>query len=117
MKNIIKTLIGDKTRYRQFHKDVAQLPTPYAETLTAIEKYMWNFAKSDGIMDALEDILRMFQENTAENVPVKNVVGDDPVEFAETIMAQYPDALWLIKYRNQLRDKVTEAQSHESNRS
>lgn len=108
---LISNLITDKKRYKQFQKDTVLLPPAYAQTLQALEKYIWNFAKSGHIMVALEEMLHMFQESAAEQVPVQNVVGADPVEFAENIMANYPDDLWLIKYRQQLRQRVKEAEN------
>lgn len=110
MANILKTFIGDKKRWRQYQKDIEALPEPYAKTLKALQAYIWNFASSAGMMDALDEILRMFQESASENVPVQNIVGDDPVEFAESIMAQYPDDQWLFKYRERLRTQVKEAE-------
>lgn len=107
------TMIQDKKRYKRFLQATQALPAPYAETLQALQRYIWNFAKSGAIMDALEALLHMFQESAAEGVPVRQVVGDDPVEFAENIMAQYPDDLWLVKYRDQLRRSVEEASAHE----
>lgn len=106
MANILKKLIGDKQRYHQFQRDVAALPQPYAATLQALEKYMWNFAKGEGFMDALEAILHLFQESAADQVPVTQVIGDDPVKFCDDIMAQYPNDLWLITYQNRLRQQV-----------
>lgn len=111
MKNIVNTLIGDKKRYRQFKRDIAALPQPYGDTLLALEKYIWNFAASGSIMDALEGILQLFQESAAEGLPVAQVIGGDPVEFAESIMAQYPDELWMSKMQKKLRLQVREAQN------
>jgi len=108
MADLLKKILGDKKRYRAFKNNVAALPQPYAETMDALQKYMWNFAKGDGFMDALEEILHIFQENAAENVPVKNIIGDDPVKFCDDIMAQYPDDLWLITYQNKLRKQIKE---------
>lgn len=108
MVKMFDKLIGDKKRYRQFLKDMAALPAPYAATLDALQKYMWNFANGGGFMDALEEILRMFQESASEQVPVSHVIGDDPVAFADNIMAQYPDDLWLVKYQNKLRKTIKE---------
>ncbi len=51
----------------------------------------------------------MFQE-MRKKVPVKQLIGDDPVAFAENIMAQYPDELWLVKYRTRLREQVKKAE-------
>mgnify|MGYP005984508965 CR=1 FL=1 len=106
MANIFKKLVGEKKQYRKVKKEMKELPKPYAETLEALEKYMWNFAKTSKFMDVLEELLQIFQENAAEGVPVGNVIGDDPVTFADTIMAQYPDELWLITYQNHLRSQV-----------
>lgn len=110
MPDFISTMIQDKKRYKQFLKDVNALPAPYAQTLIALQKYLWNFARSGSMIDPLEEILNMFQEYAAGNVPVQQIVGSDPVIFAESIMAQYPEVLWLIKYQNQLRQQVQEAE-------
>ncbi|WP_282801665.1 DUF1048 domain-containing protein [Secundilactobacillus kimchicus] len=110
MTNFLTTMIGDKKRYNAFKQDMAALPPAYAKTLDALQRYIWNFAKNGAMLDPLEDILHMFQESAAEKVPVNQAVGDDPVVFAESIMAQYPDDLWLIKYRNQLREQVAQAE-------
>ncbi|MCH5462750.1 DUF1048 domain-containing protein [Lactobacillus sp. LC28-10] len=110
MANLWNNIVGDKKRYKQFKADVQALPEAYAQTLTALQTYIWNFAKSGAMMDVLEEILHMFQESAAENVPVQQVIGDDPVEFAENIMTQYPEELWLIKYRTRLRQQVKKAE-------
>lgn len=104
MTNILTKLIGDKKRYKKFKQEVAALPAPYRNGFEALEKYMWNFAKGEGFMDALEAVLHMFQEGAGENIPVSNIVGDDPVEFAADIMDQYPEDLWLTTRQNKLRD-------------
>ena len=111
IKDSIDTMIKDKKRYKQFTKDIKALPAPYAVTVNALAKYIWNFAGSGAMMDVLEEVLHIFQESAPENVPVRQIVGEDPVEFAENIMAEYPDELWLIKYRSQLRQKVIEAEN------
>ncbi|WP_225047651.1 DUF1048 domain-containing protein [Lacticaseibacillus kribbianus] len=111
--NGVNQMVKDKKRYRQFLRDVKALPPAYAETLLALQAYLWNFARSGGIIVPLEEMLRMFQESAAEQVPVAQLVGGDPVAFADNIMAQYPDELWLIKYQNRLRAAVKEAEQHE----
>jgi len=106
MQNLLKKIIGDKSRYNRYKKDINALPQPYAEAMEAIQKYMWNFAKGDGFMDALEAVLQIFQENSAENVPISSIIGADPVQFCDEIMRQYPDDLWLITYQNKLRKQI-----------
>ena len=51
MPDFISTMIQDKKRYKQFLKDVNALPAPYAQTLIALQKYLWNFARSGSMID------------------------------------------------------------------
>jgi len=67
---------------------------------------MWNFAKGDGFLKVQQEMLEIFQENAEEQVPVKNIIGDDPVKFCNDIMSQYPDDLWLINSQNKLRKQI-----------
>lgn len=106
MKNIIETLIGSKKRYNQYKKEKNALPENYRLAMDALEKYMFNFAKGDGFMVVLEDVLHLFQESAIENIPVKEIVGGDPVEFADTVMAQYPEELWIVKIRARLTEDI-----------
>ena len=106
MENFFKKIIGDKKEYKAFKKQAAELPSPYKETFEALEKYMWNFAKGDGFLKVQQEMLEIFQENAEEQVPVKNIIGDDPVKFCDDIMSQYPDDLWLITSQNKLRKQI-----------
>lgn len=106
MNTILKKIIGDKKQYHAFKRAEKALPQPYRGTLEALEKYMMNFAKGDGFMAILEELLEMFQESAAQNIPVTNIIGSDPVAFCDEIMAQYPDELWLVTYQNRLRQKI-----------
>lgn len=109
MPEFLTHMIQDKKRYKKFLKETQALPTPYAKTLMALQQYLWNFARSGNMMAPLEELLHLFQESAAENVPVSQLIGDDPMTFATDFMAQYPEELWLIKYQNQLRQAVKEA--------
>lgn len=106
MTNLWQKVVGDKRRYRQYKAEIAELPQPYQDAMLAIQDYMWNFANGSGFMDALEEVLHLFEEGASDKVPLADLVGPDPVTFCETIMAQYPDDLWLIKYQNKLRQKI-----------
>ncbi|MCI1983924.1 MAG: DUF1048 domain-containing protein [Bifidobacteriaceae bacterium] len=116
MKNPLDLIIGSKKRYNAYKKVKATLPDDYREAMDALEKYMWNFAKNDDFMDVLNDVLQMFQENVGDgSTPrpsVRSIVGEDPVEFADEIMAQYPNALWIINYRNKLRDAMKRVEAN-----
>ena len=100
---IITKLIGDKKAYKEFKTEVAKLPQDYQVAFNSLQKYMWNFGKGEGFQIVFDDLLHLFQESAMENIPLKDVIGEDPVEFADELMAQYPDELWIIKMQNKLR--------------
>ena len=108
MKNIITTIMGDKKEYKQFKNRVAELPTSYKTAFNALEKYMWNFAGGSGFMKVLNAALDIFEEAAGDQVALNDVLGNDPVAFADGLMAQYPDELWLRKQQNNLRAAIAE---------
>ncbi|GAK47845.1 Lmo0720 protein [Secundilactobacillus oryzae JCM 18671] len=71
--------------------------------MKAIEKYFWTMAKGDGMMRILISVLELFENAVADDSPISAVVGDDIAEFADTILADYPEETWLDKQRNALR--------------
>lgn len=103
---IITKLIGDKKAYKKFKAEVAQLPNEYQIAFNSLQKYMWNFGKSAGFQVVFDDLLHLFQESAMENIPLKDVIGEDPVQFADELMSQYPDELWIIKMQNKLRAEL-----------
>lgn len=108
MKNYFKKMLADKQRYHQYKAEKQQLPSEYRQALDALEKYMYNFAGNNGFMEVLYQTLELFTESAANRVPVKQVIGNDPVIFANNLMAQYPDNLWFAKMQNNLRDKFNQ---------
>lgn len=97
-------MIESKKRYKEYKLNKGNLPKDYQEAITALEKYMFNFAKGENFMVVLEDVLGIFQEAALDNLNILEVVGENPVIFADTIMAEYPEELWIVKYQNKLKD-------------
>ncbi|MBV4440609.1 DUF1048 domain-containing protein [Clostridium tyrobutyricum] len=106
MKNYIQSIFESKKRYKDYKKEKEKLPDDYEKAINALEKYMWSFAKSGNFMTVLEEVLQLFMESSFEKVPLSEVIGEDPVKFADTIMEQFPQELWLIKSREKLRDEI-----------
>ena len=111
--SIVIKLIGDKKRYRAFRARIKALPAPYRATAEAIADYWWNFAGSSGdsLMGLMEQMADIFEEAAADATPVSAIVGDDPVVFADDLLASYPEETWLEKMRRKLRDSVTAAEA------
>lgn len=101
---VIARMIDQKRRYRQYAKRKKQLPEQYRRTLDAVERYVWYFAsgKGDSLLPLIEDLVDLFEQSAADGTRIQDVVGDDPVEFAETFIRNYPQQLWINRERRRL---------------
>jgi len=103
---MFKKMIGEKREYREYRKRVDALPEEYRKAMTAIEKYMWNFAKGSGMMELLQNILEMFENSASDGLSVREVVGNDIAAFADSLLAEFPEETWMDKMRKKLRDSI-----------
>ena len=39
----------------------------------------------------LEDLADLFEQGAADGTPIREIVGEDPVEFVETFVRNYPE--------------------------
>lgn len=104
---------GDKRRWRQYKARVKGLPGPYRASAEALERYLIYFgALSDGstMMTMLEDLADLFERASADGTSIRSVVGDDPVEFAETFLRNYSDGQWISKERQRLIKAIDAAE-------
>ena len=97
--------LEQKKQYRQNKTRVEQLPTDYRAAATALERYLMYFGaitKGDVLLRMLGDLTDLFEESAADGTPIRSIVGDDPVEFAETFMRNYTGGQWINKERERL---------------
>jgi DNA-binding ferritin-like protein (Dps family) len=97
--------LGDKRRWREYKARVKALPANYRTAVEALDRYLMYFgaiAKGDTLMSMLEDLADLFEQAAADGTPIRTVVGEDPVEFAETFLRNYSDGQWINKERNRL---------------
>lgn len=95
--------LGDKRRWRQYKARVKALPTTYRTTVQALERYLTYFGaitKGDVLMSMLGDLADLFEQAAADATPIRAVVGEDPVEFAETFFGNYSDGQWINRERD-----------------
>ena len=87
----IAKVIGPKKRWRAYKARVKQLPENYRTAVDAIERYLMYFVPSDGdsAVSQFEDLADLFERAAADDTPIREVVGDDPVEFVEAFVANY----------------------------
>lgn len=103
---MFKKMIQEKREFRAYQKRVNELPEEYRKAMKAIESYMWNYAKGSGMLELLRNILEMFENSASDGLSVRDVVGNDIAEFADSLLAEYPEETWMDKMRKKLRDSI-----------
>ena len=108
--------LDQKKRYKQIRVRMDALPEPYRTVAKALQRYFMYFG---GIIDgeiALKmwgDLAELWERAAADGTPVRAIVGDDPVEFAETFAQSYTGKHWIDKERARLTKAVEDAERGE----
>jgi DNA-binding ferritin-like protein (Dps family) len=105
--------IEQKRRYRQYKARTGRLPANYHTAIDALERYMEFFGpgKAESLLSMLEDLADLFEQSAANGTPIRTVVGEDPVEFAEGFLQNYPAGQWVNRERERLTDAIDRAVS------
>jgi DNA-binding ferritin-like protein (Dps family) len=61
-----------------------------------------------------EDLAELFERAAADGTPVREIVGDDPLEFVETFVRTYSDGGWIERERERLRKSIDRATGEEA---
>lgn len=104
--------LEQKKQYRQYKARTKQLPDGYRTAVEALERYLMYFgsiAKGDVLVSMLEDLLDLFEQSAADGTPIRAVVGEDPVEFAEAFLQNYAEGQWINKERVRLTNAIARA--------
>jgi DNA-binding ferritin-like protein (Dps family) len=115
----ISKVIGPKRRWRAYKARVRQLPENYRTTVEAIERYLMHFGPMDGDSAAslLEDVADLFERAAADGTPIREIVGEDPVEFVEALIGNYEKGGYVTRERERLTDAIKRAEGEEGSRS
>jgi DNA-binding ferritin-like protein (Dps family) len=112
----IEALTGSleqKKQYKQYKARLDALPEPYAATAKAFQRYfMYYGTVSDGdtLITMLSDFADLWEGAVADGTPIRAIVGDDPVEFAETFAQSYTGKQWNDKERARLTKAIEDAE-------
>ncbi len=104
----IETLTGsleNKKQYKRHRARIDALPEPYAAVNKALDRYLMYYGGvTDGetIITMLGDLADLWERAAVDGTPVRDIVGDDPVEFAETFAQSYTGTRWIDKERARL---------------
>ena len=112
----IEALTGSleqKKQYKQYKARLDALPEPYGSTAKAFQRYfMYYGAVSDGdtLVTMLSDFADLWEGAVADGTPIRAIVGDDPVEFAEAFAQAYTGKQWIDKERVRLTKAIDDAE-------
>lgn len=116
----IERIVGDlagKKQYLQYKARIKALPPAYRTAAKGLERYLLHLGPSDdgaSLVAMLDDLADLLEQASAAGTPVRDVVGEDPVEFAETFMQNYGGGSWIRKERDRLGHTIDEAVEEES---
>ena len=101
----IEALTGSleqKKQYRQIKARIDGLPEPYGSAAQALHRYFMYYGgvtDGDTLVTMFGDLADLFERAATDRMPLREVVGDDPVEFAETFAQAYGGTRWIDKER------------------
>ena len=101
-------VIGDKRRWRKYKARVRQLPPDYRTAVDAIERYLMYFGAVDGDSAAsvFEDVADLFEQAAADGTPIREIVGEDPVEFVDALVRNYSKGGYVDRERERLTNAI-----------
>lgn len=109
---IAAKVIGEKKRWRDYKARVKTLPEPYRTAVDGFERYLM---VAGGIVDGesaaslFENLADLFEQSAADSTPIREIVGDDPIEFIEAFIRNYPEGDWRSRERQRLIDTISNA--------
>jgi DNA-binding ferritin-like protein (Dps family) len=109
--------LEQKKRYRQYKARTKQLPASYRTAIDALDRYLMYFGsitRGDTLVSMLEDLADLFEQSAADGTPIREIVGEDPVEFAETFLQNYSEGQWINKERERLTKAIDRAAGEDS---
>jgi DNA-binding ferritin-like protein (Dps family) len=120
-KNLLELIIGsfdDKRRWKAYVVRVKALPEPYREAVGAVERYLMHSGDTPTDWDVaakmFDDLADLFERAAVDGTPVRDIVGDDPLEFVETFVSTYSDGGWIAKERERLRRSIDRASGEQT---
>ena len=104
--------LDQKKQYKQSMAHIGALPEPYRATAKALHHYILatgGIVDGDSMTRMFDDFADLWERAAADGTPVREIVGDDPSEFADTFVQAYAGKHWADRERKRLADAVEAA--------
>lgn len=110
--DLTSKVIGDKRRWRKYKARTRQLPEDYRTAVDAFERYLMYFGplEADSAASVREDLVELFEQAAADATPIREVVGEDPVEFVEALVQNYSKGGYVTRERERLISAIEQAE-------
>lgn len=108
--------LEQKRQYKRIRVRIDALPEPYRAVAKALQRYFMyfgGFVDGDTAMKMWGDLVDLWERAAADGTPIREIVGDDPVEFAETFAQAYTGKQWIDKERARLTKAIEDAERGE----
>lgn len=111
----ISKVIGDKRRWREYKARTRRLPENYRAAVEAIERYLMYFGPMDGdnAASVFEDLIDLFEQAAADGKPIRDIVGDDPVEFVDALVQNYEKGGYVAREQERLTSAIRRAEEED----
>ncbi len=110
---LITGSLEQKRQYRQYRARLDALPEPYLAAGKALNRYfMYNSGVTDGetAVTMLGDFIDLWESAAADATPIRAIVGENPVEFADAFAEAYVGKRWIDKERARLAEAIVDSE-------
>lgn len=97
--------LEQKKQYRQAKARLDALPEPYHGTASAVNRYIMYYSgitDGDTLVQMFLDLVDLWERASIDGTPMRDLVGEDPVAFAENFANAYGGRQWIDKERARL---------------
>lgn len=110
--------LEQKKQYRQYMARIKALPEPYNTVAKALHRYFMYYVGTpvDGetALTMMGDFVDLWERAAADGTLVREIVGEDPVEFADAFAQAYVGKRWIDKERARLAQAIEDAELGEA---
>lgn len=121
IRKALETVTGpleDKRRWRQASARIRSLPDGYRTAAEAVKRYLTStglVGASQGRWSAAyEDLAELFEQAAAAGTSVRDLVGEDPIAFADEFASNYTEHRWIDTPARRLTEAVDRAVREQS---
>ena len=71
---------------------------------------------ADSAASLFEDVADLFEQAAADETPIREIVGDDPVEFVDALVRNYSKGGYVDRERERLIRAIESAEREDASR-